>query len=104
LLLLSLCLLLSAVALNVYMVWYNYLNFRFGWGPLRIGAFFSVFGLCIALVQGLAIRAMVPGLLTENQGVVFGSLLQVGSGCGGWAGEEGLGYLFLAACLAVIIC
>ncbi|CAM9881665.1 unnamed protein product, partial [Choristocarpus tenellus] len=76
----SLCLFFFNLALNIYGVWYNYMDYRYGWGPVVIGAWFSTVGLCLALMQGVVIRAIIPKILTENEGVLCGIILQAVSG------------------------
>ena len=74
---LSLCLCLYSLAINVYTIFYNYLDYRYHWGPLEISVFFSVFGVILALTTGLGIRIIVPKLLSEGRGIVVGMLMHV---------------------------
>lgn len=64
--------------MNVFVVWYNFLDYKFQWSPLDIAFFFSAFGLALALVSGVIIRFLVPAMLSETQAVMLGLSLQVG--------------------------
>ena len=64
-------------SLNVFCVYYNYLDFRYHWSALDISFFFSTFGLTLALTSGVVIRFLVPKRLSMERGVMLGMFLQV---------------------------
>eukprot|EP00903_Cladosiphon_okamuranus_P016907 g15586.t1 len=63
-------------ALNVFCVYYNFLDFRYHWNALDISFFFSTFGLTLALTSGFVIRFLVPNRLSMERGVMLGMFLQ----------------------------
>lgn len=82
-------------ALNVFCVYYNYLDFRYQWNALDISFFFSTFGLTLALTSGVIIRFLVPKRLSMERGVMLGMFLQVRRfSCG-----LGLVYRLFGGCL-----
>jgi hypothetical protein len=46
----------SCIALGAFSTWYTLLDYRFSWGPVRIGAFATAFGVAIAFTQSVVIR------------------------------------------------
>lgn len=66
-----------SLSLNVFCVYYNYLDFRYHWDALDISLFFSTFGVLLALTSGFIIRFLVPNRLSMEKGVLLGLLLQV---------------------------
>eukprot|EP00752_Nemacystus_decipiens_P005145 g4668.t1 len=66
-------------SLNVFCVYYNYLDFRYHWSALDISFFFSTFGLTLALTSGVIIRFLVPRRLSMERGVMVGMFLQAAS-------------------------
>ena len=57
-------------------VWPYFGAERFGWGPGMVGLSLGIFGLSMALVQGLLVRRIVPRL-GEARVVVLGTLLRM---------------------------
>lgn len=70
-------LLCFSLSLNVFCVYYNYLDFRYHWNALDISFFFSALGVLLALTSGVMIRFLVPKRLSMERGVLIGLSLQV---------------------------
>ncbi len=67
------------VAFYVYPgVWAYYGAERFGWGPGMIGLSLGMFGIGIAIVQGLLIRPIL-NRIGERKAVIFGLAVDVGA-------------------------
>ncbi|KAG5178879.1 major facilitator superfamily domain-containing protein [Tribonema minus] len=66
----------ACTAIGSFNSWYTLLDYRFGWGPVQIGAFCAAFGLGITAVQSLVIRAVVPRLMTQARAVPVGMAIQ----------------------------
>eukprot|EP00953_Heterococcus_sp_UTEX-ZZ885_P025357 13782-Heterococcus_DN1.PRE.3 len=80
----------SCIALGAFSTWYTLLDYRFSWGPVRIGAFATAFGVAIAFTQSVVIRFLVPKYVSERRGIQLGLALQAvsltafGLGNRGW--------------------
>ncbi|CAM9256814.1 unnamed protein product [Scytosiphon promiscuus] len=68
-----------SLSLNVFCVYYNYLDFRYHWNALDISFFFSALGVLLALTSGVMIRFLVPKRLSMERGVLLGLSLQATS-------------------------
>jgi MFS family permease len=68
--------LLSSFAFGGIVVWYTLLDWRLNWNPLEMGAFFSAYGVSLALFQAIVVQCMVPRLLSEELAIVSGLFLQ----------------------------
>ena len=68
-----------SVALYVYpAIWSYFTQERFGWTPPIIGASLAIFGISMALVQGVAIRFALRWL-GERQTVIWGQIVDFGA-------------------------
>ena len=68
-----------AVAFFVYPgVWAYYGLERFGWGPGMVGVSLAIFGVGIAIVQGVLIRPILR-LIGERNAVIWGLAIDVGA-------------------------
>lgn len=77
LMLLALCIFCCTLAVNVFGVYYNYLDFRYHWSALEISLFYSALGLLLALMSSAGIRFLIPKRLSEGQGTLVGLMMQV---------------------------
>eukprot|EP00752_Nemacystus_decipiens_P005146 g4669.t1 len=71
------CYFLFVLSLNVFASGYNYIDYRFHWTPPEISYFFATYNIAMALAGGWAIRGIVPGRLSEENGALLGISVQV---------------------------
>lgn len=77
LLLLSLCVFCVSMAVAVFDVYYNYLDFRYHWSALEISYFYSLLGVLLAATSSVGIRFLVPKRLSEGQAILLGFTINV---------------------------
>jgi len=82
--------LIYAIAFFVYPgVWAYFGQVRFGWGPGMVGVSLAVFGIGIAIVQGVLIRPIIARLGERNTvimglGVDVVAFIALGFVTNGW--------------------
>ena len=69
---------LYEVAFYVYpAIWPYFTQIQFGWGPGMVGLSLTIFGVAIAVVEGVLIRYLIPGL-GERRVMLYGFLFNIG--------------------------
>ena len=88
---------------SVQTTWSYYTIEKFGWSPTMIGYSLGVVGVCVAIVQGLLIRRIIPRLGQEKSVYTGLALYAIGFTLFAYASQTWMMYAFTAVyCLGGI--
>ena len=88
---------------SVQTTWSYYTIEKFGWSPTMIGYSLGVVGICVAIVQGVLIRRIIPKLGQEKSVYIGLALYAIGFTLFAYASQTWMMYAFTAVyCLGGI--